>query len=245
MSCFWPAGNPAPIDIPCNSTSSASHCCKKDSVCLSNGYCLNAGDVTPYLLSRGACTDGTWQSDSCPQKCADAVPGDAVSLFAVPNLSDPEYCCDGFSSSNGTTVCALSTSGQNWPFQVPEGQIIWNRTDGSTSPPAAAVLPSNTYCPQPPAASTVIVYRANPSREIAVGAGIGVPIGVLAIALLGALLFQTLQRRRLESALANHQNLSNSAFSNKIVAGEKTRQVPRHHEIAGVPLAELPHQPRV
>ena len=38
-------------------------------MCLSNNLCLNQGGAE--LISRGSCTDETWQSSECGQYCLD------------------------------------------------------------------------------------------------------------------------------------------------------------------------------
>ena len=67
--CYFPDGTVAPDDVPCNSASSASACCNKIDTCLDNHLCLETHDYT--IISRGTCTDSTWQSGECAQFCQD------------------------------------------------------------------------------------------------------------------------------------------------------------------------------
>src|SRR3569833_2755146 len=58
--CYFPNGSPSPNDTPCRS-SGFTHCCNNQSICLGNGFCQSV-EFQPYTLSRGSCTDQTWQS---------------------------------------------------------------------------------------------------------------------------------------------------------------------------------------
>ena len=64
QTCYNPDGTFSG-DIPCWSVSTASACCGPGWECLPNNICKNhMGD-----LSRGSCTDQTWESTGCPQFC--------------------------------------------------------------------------------------------------------------------------------------------------------------------------------
>lgn len=243
MSCYFPSGSPAPDDEPCNASAPVSHCCRKPSVCLSNGYCFNAGTVVPYVLSRGACTDSTFQSPSCPQRCKDVAPSGPLSVPAVlgfPN-APAQYCCDSYNSSGS---CSYSSLGLSTPFELAQGDIIWNRTDGSATPPAtlasASASSSSSSLPSillAPTASSSIIYQRDKSHDVAIGAGVGVPLGTLLIALLVALLFQIRQRKRIEKSLEDERRLGSKSYE----AGYNANKMPMQPELSGTPLAELPN----
>ena len=70
QQCYLPNGSKSP-DTPCRPQSSdqASACCRSTDICLDNSLCLAQ---TGYaLLTRGSCTDPTWQSDECPRDYQD------------------------------------------------------------------------------------------------------------------------------------------------------------------------------
>ena len=67
-TCYYPSGTTSP-DTPCRSDDVASSCCAHTDTCLSNGLCLAQGGSE--LISRGSCTDESWQSPKCPQYCSD------------------------------------------------------------------------------------------------------------------------------------------------------------------------------
>lgn len=72
QTCYYPDGSIPPRDTPCHSPSigdGASACCAESDICLDNGLCLaNSGSE---LISRGSCTDQSWQSPECSQYCND------------------------------------------------------------------------------------------------------------------------------------------------------------------------------
>lgn len=69
QGCFYPNGSPANGDILCQD-GNVSSCCGPNSICLTNGLCLSVEQ--PFTLSRGSCTDSTWQSPQCPNVCKDS-----------------------------------------------------------------------------------------------------------------------------------------------------------------------------
>lgn len=71
-TCYFPDGTVSAHDFPCHSSSigdGASACCGDTAMCLSNNLCLNQDGAE--LISRGSCTDETWQSSECGQYCLD------------------------------------------------------------------------------------------------------------------------------------------------------------------------------
>lgn len=67
--CYYPDGSEAKdyVYVPCNGTGVGSCCIPSEGdVCLSDGLCYYTS--SPYVY-RGACTDQTWKSSSCPQYC--------------------------------------------------------------------------------------------------------------------------------------------------------------------------------
>lgn len=65
-SCYFPNGNLAVGDTPCRDEA-ASACCGPDAICLTNGLCISVQQ--PYVIARGSCTDDSWQSSDCPNRC--------------------------------------------------------------------------------------------------------------------------------------------------------------------------------
>lgn len=72
QTCFYPDGSVSTHDTPCHSPSigdGASACCGSTDICLNNSLCLAQSGAE--LVTRGSCTDQTWQSPECPQYCSD------------------------------------------------------------------------------------------------------------------------------------------------------------------------------
>lgn len=72
-ACYYPDGSIAPNDTPCQDLTAESTCCGQGYACLSNGMCQATGkelskDGATELV-RGACTDRSWRSSSCPLFC--------------------------------------------------------------------------------------------------------------------------------------------------------------------------------
>ena len=69
-TCYFPDKSIATGYELCNSTlagsnGSGSACCVTGDVCTTGGFCLN--DM--YYPYRGACTDKSWNSESCATEC--------------------------------------------------------------------------------------------------------------------------------------------------------------------------------
>ncbi len=72
QTCYYPDGSVSSRDTPCHSPSvgdGASACCGYPDICLSNGLCLSQWGAE--VVSRGSCTDESWQSPECSQYCYD------------------------------------------------------------------------------------------------------------------------------------------------------------------------------
>ena len=235
MTCFYPFGAPNEVDQVCNASAPASHCCSPDSACLSNGYCLNAGRSKPYMLSRGTCTDHTWRSPLCPQRCNDI--SDPASLYIVTdNGADSQYCC---SLLRDKGACVSATNESTSPFTIEQGYIITNRSDGSTQP-------LNTIAAQPSpgteptcSSSPSVHLLTNTSRETTIGAGIGVPLGALMIVAFVAWIFQLQKTKKLQREL----RIRDAYVEDLKKLGTGSEKILFRHQLAGTPLAEMPAMP--
>ena len=68
-TCYFPAGNVADNNVPCNPDAAVSSCCSEQSFCLANGLCLVNNDPDTVEFARGACTDPTFEDPACFQQC--------------------------------------------------------------------------------------------------------------------------------------------------------------------------------
>ena len=95
-TCYYPDKSRATAYEACNSTLAGpdgvgSACCASGDICTTGGFCLN-GDYYPY---RGACTDRSWNSNSCASECLNGG-----WLLLPPNLAGAVVLkgIDGFRS---------------------------------------------------------------------------------------------------------------------------------------------------
>ena len=74
-ACYYPNGDIAPNDTPCQDDTDNAVCCGQGYACLSNGICQATGEELqkPYATEfvRGACTDKLFRSSKCPLFCID------------------------------------------------------------------------------------------------------------------------------------------------------------------------------
>lgn len=72
--CYYPSGSKS-SDVPCDPDAEVSMCCGSRDACLSSGLCRIDGTGANVGISyaRGTCTDQTWGSPICPQRCRRSV----------------------------------------------------------------------------------------------------------------------------------------------------------------------------
>ena len=242
QTCYFPAGGVAKTNRPCNASAPVSHCCAEGSVCLDNAYCLNAGVTEPYTLSRGTCTDPTFQSDSCPQRCKDTIPSDGALVQYAPSGPSPgsgqQYCCVGYNQTNGN--CSAVSLGQSKPFILPTGNVIWDWSSGSTQlPNTKAAMNESLPPPSAPAPAPSVIYLKDTSHDAAIGAGVGVPLSILLLAALAGIYIVWQQKRRIEKELAlMHADSRLRSYE----SSEFAKSLP---QLEGTPVAELPQNIRI
>ncbi|RVD85385.1 uncharacterized protein DFL_003709 [Arthrobotrys flagrans] len=162
--CFFPGGSRAPGYVACNNAATGhSACCRNNNqtTCFSTGLCyLERG-----FYERGACTDQSWQSDSCPGPCRDfrnsgqniLACSDTTSSFCCGTGSNPSCCQnrDNFFTFevgqiafiNGEPVSRTRTAGPatatgtstNSPTATTEPQIIERTLTGVIAGMAAGI----------------------------------------------------------------------------------------------------------
>ena len=86
--CYFPAGNVAYGNVPCDPNAEVSICCGDREHCLANGLCA-VGDTSDGLggflnsgveFARGSCTDPTWEDPTCFQHCLSCELADATQI---------------------------------------------------------------------------------------------------------------------------------------------------------------------
>ncbi|KAK1811679.1 hypothetical protein LTR12_013941 [Friedmanniomyces endolithicus] len=188
QTCYFTDGIAAVDDTPCLDTipaGRASPCCSRLDICLTNGYCLNAGTT----FNRGSCTDQTWNSPDCTHQC-------------TQTKYSGIWPCKG-----GTFSCQLGNCTET--FSIPSGGLTINDatlralnvSQSAAGTVATAAASTLTVSPSAPAAtSTVTVAPAalagdyvSRGAAAGIGAGIGVPL-LCALVAVSALL--VLEKRR-------------------------------------------------
>lgn len=187
-TCYYPDRvTVASSDVPCFSSDSGSPCCSKNAICLNNGYCMSISQ--PFVLSRGSCSDSQWGSASgCKDVCSSvtSVRNQGCSLPLLRFDGEEALYCANSIVPNGTD---LACAGGAPPFSLPDASVITNKAIlANASCPISSVSPTATHIPQdtatgtssPGCTPTGIQKEGHDSHKVvAVGAGVGVSLGVL------------------------------------------------------------------
>ncbi|KAL3486854.1 hypothetical protein BJX62DRAFT_241540 [Aspergillus germanicus] len=194
-TCFFPSGAVASDSVPCSSDVYTS-CCGTNDLFLSNGLCLSV-DHQPYVLSRGGCTDPEWGSD-CPQYCRDNNPEGGCSIVNLNYyLGTSTYCCGTLIANDSTVICPNNAS----DFQVPTGHALVGYAMLANISTLDAVTTSSSI--NDTVTNTTVVDSTSCTNgtchSTAIGAGVGVPLGVIARA---SLIWAFFERKRAKGLLA-------------------------------------------
>ncbi|KAI4151855.1 MAG: hypothetical protein LQ340_003253 [Diploschistes diacapsis] len=170
-TCYFPAGNIAENNMPCNPEAAVSSCCADQSHCLANGLCLVNQDNDTVEFARGACTDPTFQDPACFQHChgfhvtylapEPAQPGspdtNGAAVFecgSVGYLQPANYCCEnGIDAkvaccSTSSLVFSLGPGTYSTMGPSPTSSIVQNPNTGTATDTVTVmdtgVVPSST-----------------------------------------------------------------------------------------------------
>lgn len=119
-TCYYPNGDPS-TDEPCDPNALFTQCCGSASNCLSNGLCLVevnnfvGTETVGTQYARGTCTDKTWVSPLCPQKCLvnqDTARNRSAYNFKAGGVqvwqctgqgfaAEAQYCCESRAEQQG------------------------------------------------------------------------------------------------------------------------------------------------
>lgn len=223
QTCYWPNGAVAQGYVPCNLDQTNSMCCadQEQSACLSNGLCLWLGD---FSIDRGGCTDSSWASGACVQTCrSDPDDGHADVTQCINNTVGLEWCCgfnnDCCSGSGGVIAVgvAASTGGSFYAVSMPGSS-----STSATASSGSATTSTTPNSPSITSPSFMLTSQAAPSatlcsnskttskcHEVAVGAGVGVPLGLAFTIVLGLFLLEQWKRKR-DNLTAQSSNVAGS-----------------------------------
>ncbi|KAG2164233.1 hypothetical protein JADG_003972 [Aureobasidium aubasidani] len=169
------------------------HLDNETSLCLDNGYCFNQGNKYGSRISRGGCTDRSWNSDACPQYCQTTISDGGISISLVSESeNDSKFCCGVGYDSSSQLCLANSTSNSFRPFSIDIGVAILNRTSGATTlgNTTSEVTTGNTTT----AAASPSSQGPHVNIGIAIGAGAGAAVGILLVS--AAIIFLCRFRKR-------------------------------------------------
>ncbi|KAK4033447.1 hypothetical protein C8A01DRAFT_19603 [Parachaetomium inaequale] len=234
--CFYPNGQLAANDFPCDSGADESPCCggSLGTVCLTNKLCRGAdGNII-----RGSCTDKNWNSPECAQYCLSARTG-GTDLISCSNSTgtDTAYCCDrsrAFCCDEGVARFDVFPSNPqvlaNWDDKatayvtVKRATTSSSATSTSPSSPTSTTLSTTTATTTTttttplgpvPTPSSGLTTQSQPSQQVepsglpvAAQAGIGAGAGVLAIAL-AAVAFLAFKLRKNKRAMLAEKERQN------------------------------------
>ncbi|CAG8247012.1 unnamed protein product [Penicillium olsonii] len=248
-ACYFPNGARSPDDSPCYTDDDgvASHCCSSTSICLTNKLCLSMEQ--PYELSRGSCTDADWKSGSCPLGlCEKAQPGTGVAIMLFNGTgSAASYCCNSVltNATTGENMCSDVDGSPQSSFTITEGEIIPGTAALSDlvrkSDKSSSSVVTNTSRASTESEST----KEDHSKEVAIGAGVGVPLGVLALAAVGWALSERRKRKRAYFQPEQSDHLAHSVQPvQPVVAHERSVEMGELDPDGSKPPEMYSHSPR-
>ncbi|KAH8692201.1 hypothetical protein BGW36DRAFT_464744 [Talaromyces proteolyticus] len=217
-ACYYPDQSQALTDVPCGNGTEVA-CCGSGDICLSTGFCLSI-EQQPYALSRKSCTDKNW-GVNCPNYCLQESSYNltwvSVVLYSfLENVS--QYCCNNIVDSGGSAVCL-----NNLPtFTMPNAEIVpdTNLLAGYAKDNSSSTATNNTESScnatisassMPPQNSSAAADRNSNSSDhgVAIGAGVGIPLGLIALASIG---WALRERRRFHAAVVGARPQSTQGY---------------------------------
>lgn len=151
------------------------------------------------------------------------------------------WCCRSYNST--TSLCDYPTQGSSKPFQLANSVIIANRTTGQTLPNNTSGQSSSTTTTHASKATVTASpdLQHSSSHDLAIGLGVGIPLGVLLLFTTSLLLRQLQQQKKLSSKVAAVSNSVQTASGHPVnrdpylskpeLKGESRNQVNSHPEI--------------
>ncbi|KAI9854408.1 MAG: hypothetical protein M1813_001257 [Trichoglossum hirsutum] len=203
--CYYPNGLIAADYnyVPCEGTSYSSCCIPSEGdVCLSNGLCYYPKGAYPF---RGACTDRSWSSDSCPKYCVNTNPKGWQTLTSC---GGGRYCCSATGDSPGT--CCTNSTGV---FSVEPGFVNNDFGQAGVSVPGTATATSTSSSTTTSSSSTLTTSptptpapssKSN-TKSIAIGVSVGVSLFIIAAALLACFYYRRSNKKRSATAFVQQK----------------------------------------
>ena len=188
-TCWYPdQSTEATNDRPCNSGNGFSACCGADNICLSNGYCILGG----VFINRGSCTDQSWKDGACPQQCRTGTPNHGTTIYQCEDQDiNPLVACDTVSNCPNGNFSFPSYNYVIRDYQVASlglssgFTITTDAADAATSTTSFSEIATTSSLPVAGTTSCAAeqslqaAFEREQNKVVAVGAGLGVPLGLL------------------------------------------------------------------
>ncbi|KFY15100.1 hypothetical protein V492_02228 [Pseudogymnoascus sp. VKM F-4246] len=191
-TCWGFDGRPWPGNVLCPDSQT---CCGEQGMCLSNKMCNSRKDGMGEIV-RGPCAVQPYD----PEKCGELCLYDEINnkFPRVTICDDGKYCCnndpDCCDEGRGAVLNGKGNIVKSTTTDQPPSTM-----ETSTKPPSSTSDTTTTTSSTPPTAAAESTGSTNPADSAAakeavasgtkIGLGVGIPVGVLAIAGLGAFLW--------------------------------------------------------
>ncbi|KAG4420898.1 hypothetical protein IFR04_005982 [Cadophora malorum] len=225
-----------------NSTTGNSACCAAGATCYSNGLCKqDNGPTVDYL--RVGCTDQTWENPACLNQCAAFANGSTAGVrFCNGDITETtSYCCDDGSQGIGSFHCCDSPTSifrispaATILAQMPLSQLA-TTTSSSSSRTSTSSATTTTGAPatSTPASSS----GGGSSNGAAIGAGVGVPVAVIALGFIGFFFWRHRRNKKRSQTFELQINEPGSAYGAGAVGGYRDHHpLPPVQEVEGSPM---------
>ncbi|KAK0704466.1 hypothetical protein B0H67DRAFT_350426 [Lasiosphaeris hirsuta] len=224
---------------PCNPDAAASPCCSAIDYCLDNGLCLNAGVVNNYITVQG-CTDPTW-GGSCRKYCAGSMDSNGYVGITICDGSNNACCGDkGTCCSGETFPLPFFTNLKHPPKSESTSQDSTTTTTPLALPTSSGTgSPSQTPKTSSPGAPTSSdpAAAANSDQVLKVGLGVGLPLGLLLLAIIAYLIWELRKRK---AVAGDMKTMAYQTPDNVNVVLAQQMATPRYQENPQRYLSELP-----
>ncbi|KAK0825045.1 hypothetical protein LTR73_007332 [Friedmanniomyces endolithicus] len=244
QTCYFTDGSAAVDDTPCLDTipaGRASPCCSKLDICLTNGYCLNAGTT----FNRGSCTDQTWNSADCTHQCTQKKYSGIWPCAGGTFSCQLGNCTETFSiPSGGLTINDATLRALNVSYSALAGTAATATSTVTVTPSSALATSTVTVAPSSTALTGDYVSRGTAAG---IGAGIGVPLLCALVAVSAMLVVEKRRQKNVQSTdesatRSGGQDLPES-FSPQSRRGDGRGEA--YHEMAPAKPQEMDNQQRL
>ncbi|OBT97884.1 hypothetical protein VE01_03932 [Pseudogymnoascus verrucosus] len=224
QTCVWQDGSTATGYAPCISGATSGTCCHSGEACLASGLCYGAPglmyrgacvdswdtpdcltfckEYLPYWANIYPCTDGVGADNPknfwCGSPLLKTCSADEGKLFKI----SPGVAVKILPRSSTTTESSSQTT-SSLPTSTPSASDTGSSPDPTSSDPGATT-PTDGVCSDKTTSDKTQCSGATEAEKIhfansitAVGAGVGVPLGVLALAFLGLFMNERRLRKKL------------------------------------------------